>query len=140
MITIFKKNISHLYFLSLAILISGLSTSMFLMSLGSIMLTIVWVLEGNFLEKWNSIKTNRTIQLLILFYFIHVVGLIYTANFEYGFKDLRVKLPLLLFPIILGTISIHNKKSQDRLLIIYILSVIISTFYSFLVYKNVILN
>jgi hypothetical protein len=137
-ITIFKKNISHLYFLSLAILISGLSTSMFLMSLGSIMLTIVWVLEGNFLEKWNRIKTNRTIQLLILFYFIHVIGLIYTTNFEYGFKDLRVKLPLLLFPIILGTISIKDKKKQNLLLVFYILSVLISTFYSFLVYQNII--
>lgn len=138
MISLFKKNISNLYFLSLAILISGLSTSMFLMSLGSIMLTVIWVMEGNFAEKWKGIKTDRRIQWMIAFYLIHVLGLIYTSNFDYGLKDLRVKLPLLLFPLILGTIQFRDKKWLDRLLFIFILSVLISTFYSYLIYKNII--
>jgi hypothetical protein len=137
-LSLFKKNISHFYILSLAVLISGLSTSMFLMSLGSIMLVTVWVLEGNFIEKWNIFKTDRRIQLLIGFYFIHILGLIYTTNFEYGLKDLRIKLPLLLFPLVLGTISKIEKKWLERLLLLFIISVLISTIYSYLVYKNII--
>jgi len=137
-INLFKKNISNLYFIALAILISGLSTSMFLMSLGSIMLISVWVLEGNFQEKWLRLKKNRNAQLLIGFYFIHVIGLIYTINYEYGLKDLRIKLPLLLLPLVLGTITKIEKKWLERLLFIFIASVLFSTFYSYLVYKNII--
>lgn len=111
---------------------------MFLMSLGSIMLTVVWVLEGNFLEKWNAFRVDRRIQWMVAFYLIHVIGLLYTSNFEYGFKDLRVKLPLLLFPLILGTIRFRDKKWLDRLFLIFIISVLISAFYSFLIYKNII--
>jgi O-antigen ligase len=49
-----------------------------------------------------------------------------------------VKLPLLLFPLILGTIPSIDKKRIDALLLIFIGSVLFSTFYSFLIHKNVI--
>lgn len=138
MLNILRKNISLFHFLSLATLISGLSTSMFLMSLGSMMLAGFWLLEGNFGNKWQILKTDRTIQILIAVYFVHIIGLIYTFNFEYAFKDLRVKLPLLIFPILIGTIPFREKKWIDRLLLVFILSVLISTFYSYLVYQNII--
>jgi hypothetical protein len=108
------------------------------MSIGSILLAFVWMLEGNYHEKWKNIISDRRIQLLIAFYLIHVIGLLYTSNFEYGWKDLRVKLPLLLFPLILGTIPSIDKKRIDALLLIFIGSVLFSTFYSFLIHKNVI--
>lgn len=138
MLTIIRKEIQLLYFVVLAVVACGLSTSMFLMSIGSIGLVLVWLLEGNFQEKIQKIKSNKIALLLIAFYFIHVIGLLYTSNFEYGFKDLRVKLPLLIFPLVLVSSVQLERKWIIRILIVFLISVFISTIYSFLIHKNII--
>lgn len=138
MLTSFRQNIQLLYFIVLAVVACGLSTSMFLMSVGSIGLAAIWLIEGNFKNKLSQLKSNKVALLLISFYLIHIVGLIYSNNTEYALKDLRVKLPLFLFPFILATCLQLEKKWLDRILWLFIGSVFVSTFYSFLIHKNII--
>ncbi len=67
----------------------------------SIML-LNWILEGDFKTKFRRIRNNRFAILFIAFYFIHLIGLIYTQNMDSGFFDVQVKLSLLAFPIIIA--------------------------------------
>jgi hypothetical protein len=133
-----RKYIPHAYFLSMALVVCGLSTSMFLMSIGSIGMFFTWIADGNFKNKFISLKTDKRILWMVAFYMVHVFALLYTSNFDYAFKDLRIKLPLLLFPVILGTMPVLKKKQIDLLFILFIAAVTFSTFYSYLVYRDII--
>jgi len=79
-----------------------------------------WLLEGKFKEKFNLARNNIPFIVFEIIYFVHVVGLIYTSNFQYGFLSLKLKLPLLLIPLIIATtkpLSLHDFKLIIRFFI-----------------------
>ena len=83
---------------------------------------------------WNNIKTrfndfihNKIAVVIVLMYLIHFVGLIYTSDFQYAFKDLRIKLPLLVFPLIMSSMKPLNTKQFDTVLWFFISSVLFVT-------------
>ena len=69
---------------------------------------------------WHNIKTrfndfihNKIAVVMVSMYLLHFIGLIYTSDFQYAFKDLRIKLPILVFPLILS--SMNTDSSALRL-------------------------
>ncbi len=66
-----------------------------------VLFALNWIIEGHFKEKARLLKKNFLALTFIGFYGIYLLGLIYTSNFDYAFLDLQIKLPLLLFPLIL---------------------------------------
>ncbi len=127
---------THVFCLSLIVI--GMPFSKFLMSLGTIALIANWFLEGNVREKFNVFFNNKIAVVSTGVFFIFVLGLIHTQNFEYGIKDLRIKLPLLAFPIVFS--STHRLKKNHYFLIVkfFVLAVIASSLYGFLVYKDLV--
>lgn len=88
----------------------------------------------SFKEIWNIIKTrfndfihNKVAVVMASMYLLHIVGLIYTSDFQYAFKDLRIKLPILLLPMILSSMKPLNKKQFDTVLWLFIGSVFFVT-------------
>ncbi len=65
---------------------------------------------------------------------IHIIGLLYTENFEYALKDLKIKLPILLLPIVFASSISLSKKQFERILEILILMAFVSSLYAFYVY------
>lgn len=59
----------------------------------------------NFVEKFARFFRNKAAVVFVSIYLIHLVGLIYTQNFDYALKDLRVKLPLLMLPVVISTME-----------------------------------
>lgn len=83
---------------------------------------------------WNIIKTrfsdfihNRVAVVMVSIYLMHLIGLIYTSDFQYAFKDLRIKLPLLVFPLILSSMKPLTRKQFDTVLWFFIGSVFFVT-------------
>ena len=83
---------------------------------------------------WYNIKTrfnvfihNKVALAIVLMYLIHFVGLIYTSDFQYAFKDIRIKLPLLVFPLIMSSMKPLNSKQFDTILWFFISSVFFVT-------------
>lgn len=83
---------------------------------------------------WSIIKTrfsdfihNRVAVVMVSIYLMHFIGLIYTSDFQYAFKDLRIKLPLLVFPLILSSMKPLNRKQFDAVLWFFISSVFFVT-------------
>ncbi|MBR5602962.1 MAG: O-antigen ligase family protein [Bacteroidales bacterium] len=83
---------------------------------------------------WNNIKTrfddfihNKVAVVMVSMYLMHFIGLIYTSDFHYAFKDLRIKLPLLVFPLILSSMKPLNKKQFDTVIWFFVSSVFFVT-------------
>ena len=83
---------------------------------------------------WHNIKTrfndfihNKIAVVMVSMYLLHFIGLIYTSDFQYAFKDLRIKLPILVFPLILSSMKPLNKKQFDAVIWFFIGSVFFVT-------------
>lgn len=137
-----KKPISQLlrqgYFLGLVMLAASLSLSPFVMSVAQFWLIGIWLIDAilnkDFKEKCRRFGCNKAAVVLVAFYLLHVVGMVYTTDLQYAMKDLRVKLPLLLLPILFSTTPSLDRKHFDLLLNIYVLSVFVATCFSFAAY------
>lgn len=67
------------------------------------LLAFNFLLEGMYKEKAYRLWQNPGFLLLPGFYVLHVAGLLYTDyGWQYAWQDLRIKLPLLALPIIIG--------------------------------------
>lgn len=120
------------YFVCLAIMAASLTLSAFMMSVSQFLMLIVWIFMGDPVgEKLKRFFHNRIAVLLVSLYLLHIVGLLYTTDFQYAFKDLRVKLPLLAFPIILSSVKPLEKRYFDLLMQVYAVAVFVATCISF---------
>ena len=94
-------------------------------------LAYVWQLtKQNFNEKFNRFLHNKAAVIFASIYFMHIAGLFFTANFAYGMKDLKVKFPLLFFPIIFSGMPKLDYHRFRRLLLYYLVAIFIGTLYS----------
>ncbi len=97
-----------------------------------------WLIDGNLKEKVKNFFSNKIALLLSSVYFLHVLGLIYTSDFEYAFKDLRIKLPLLLLPLLFSTAPKFSKNQFENVLLASIGGVTISTLISLFIFLGII--
>ena len=56
------------------------------------LLVINWIAAGNLKQKLNTLQTSKIFWVLISLFLLHLLGLLYTSNFEYAIKDLKIKL------------------------------------------------
>ena len=129
---ILKLPINHqkIYYISLLLVAASLPLSKFAVSVSMITLATNWVWEGRFAEKMKRLKDNPSILIFCGIFVVHLLWLLNTSNFQYAFFDLKNKLILIVFPLIIGT-SPTLKKSQFKfLLLLFSLSVGISTLIS----------
>lgn len=92
-----------------------------------------WVIDGKTVENFNRFKANKIALILCSIYFISLLGLVHTSNFEYGLDDLRRKLPLLL-PMLIAGFSPLTKKELYFLLKVFVAWVVFACCWSFCVY------
>ncbi|MFN4234543.1 MAG: O-antigen ligase family protein [Bacteroidia bacterium] len=76
-----------------------------------ILISLLWLLEGDFKTKFQQIISSKLLWVFISIYLIYLLGMTYTFNTLHGWKDLETKFTLLLFPLIYAT-SINAKKIQ----------------------------
>lgn len=102
------------------------------MSISSITLAAVWVFEGNYIAKWERIKSlSYTPLILAAGFLVHVIWLFNTTNYDYAFHDIVRKLPLLSFPIVIGSMPLLSKRIYELIIGVFIAGLLISTLISF---------
>ena len=102
------------------------------MSISSIILAAAWVLEGDYLAKWERIKKLSYAPLILAVGFlVHVIWLFNTTNYDYGFHDIVRKLPLLSFPIVIGSMPLLSKRIYELIIGVFIAGLLVSTLISF---------
>ena len=133
-----RPYLNQAYLWGLLMMAVGLTLSPFLMGLSQFWLAGVWIIDGvctkSFRSKLSSFVHNKIAILLVSFYLLHVVGLLYTSDFQYALRDLRVKLPILVLPFILSSMPPLDRKRVNLVMLVYVLSVFVATQFSFFTY------
>ena len=137
MIKFLRRNHHNIYFFGLAATAVGLPTSKILMSCGQLLLLVNWLAEGRIKHKLNAFIHNKIALVVSSVFILHLVGLIYTTDFAYAYKDLRLKIPILILTLIVSTSEPLPIKRFYNLLFIFISAVVISTFASMYYYITV---
>lgn len=86
---------------------------------------------NNFIDKFSLFFKNKPALILSSIYLLHIIGLFNTSDLDYALKDLRIKLPLLLYPIVISTMATLKYKRFRLLMLFYLLSVFSGTIISF---------
>jgi hypothetical protein len=99
-----------------------------------------WLLEADFKNKWQRIKSNRLFWILSSVFLIHVIGLLYTQNLMAGLVDIRIKMPLIFLPLIFFSNQPLSAKEIKWVLLCFIMGCITNTawciIYNFVLHAN----
>lgn len=83
-----------------------------------IILTVLnWIIGGDLKSKFSNLIKPKYAFLFISFYLLHLTGLIYSDNMDFGWFDMEVKLSFLIFPLVFfaskpyATFAIDNIKT-----------------------------
>jgi len=86
------------------------------------------LLEGKFLIKVSALLTNPLSLLFILFFLIHLIGILYSSDQKNAWLDIEKKAFFFALPIVLVTSSSLPKEEVHRLFNWFIASCVIATF------------
>ncbi len=91
-------------------------------------------LEGNLKEKLTRLKINNFFLIIFGFYLLHVLGMLWTQNWDYGLNELRQKSSLGIISIIIFSRPMPNKKQLNLLLLAFISTLVLTSISNFIVY------
>lgn len=111
---------------ALGCMVIAIPTSNYLMSLSQFFLAAVWLWDGFYtgiIQKFKIFFRNKVALILTSLFLLHLLGLIYTSDFQYACKDLRTKLPLIILPIMLCSMPLIRKKEFNFILLLYVATI-----------------
>lgn len=117
-----------IYIAGLILFAAGLPLSKTLMTTALGVLAFHWIISKGFkyLPSYNSDR-GKALLLFLMIFLIHIVGLIYTADFDYAAKDIRIKFPLLVLPIFIASAPKITNKQLIIVLKVFVAAVVISS-------------
>jgi hypothetical protein len=137
-----KLNLSHrlIYKFGIILLVISLPLSIYFTSVAEIILLANWILEGKFARKGRILRQRKSILLISGLYIIHLLGVLYSdpENLEYLLGDLKIKLLLLVLPVVIGTSDPFNWKELKTILLLFCLATLSSTLISFGIFLGII--
>ncbi len=108
------------------LLAAGLPLSPSLVSISQGILIINWLAEGNIKNKLHRVWKRKALFFFLLIYFTHLLWLLPTQDFAYAMKDLKIKLPILILPLVLAT-SKNLKESELKLILLVFISAVLTS-------------
>lgn len=117
------------YLFLLICVVVFLPHSRYLTSMTLIGMAAHWIAEGDFKRKFKVLKSNRALLIFISIFLLHLLSLLYSSNLDYGLKDLRIKLPLLSLPLIIGTSAVLSFKEIKLIFSFLFASLFVKTLY-----------
>jgi len=127
-----KLNHFQIYFGLLLAMAASLPLSKGFMSIFTGVLMGHWIIQGQFQAKLRLLKERKSVLLIISVFFVYLVGLLWTNNREWGIHDLKIQLPLLILPLVIGTSVALNYSQVKKIIYVFSAAVIVSSFLSVL--------
>jgi len=125
-----------IYLLGLAAALCALPYSVYILSVGIITIVANWIVEGNWKNKIHRIKTYKSLWAFGLVYISIFLGFFYSNDLRSALIELRFWLPILFVPLVVATTSYLKKVEVFFLLILFSLSVFITTIISLSLYLH----
>ncbi|MFZ4413599.1 MAG: O-antigen ligase family protein [Bacteroidales bacterium] len=129
-------NRNDIYLFGLILLAIGIPLSNFLMSVAQIILLTNWLLDKNLLKKIKIFFSNKPALFFTFIFLLHLIGLLYTSDFNYALKDIRTKVPIIFLPILISSSPLIDRKKFRLILSFFVASVLIATFACYYVYLS----
>ena len=104
------------------------------MSISLIGLTLNWLLELDFHLKWKKIKDQKYLPIILSgLFLIELLWLPISRDTIVGINVLRIKLPLLLLPLIIGSCTSFSKREWKTIITTFFIGILVSTIWVYLV-------
>jgi len=123
------SNITHsqIYFGLLLAMAISLPTSKALMSIVPGFLMLNWLIEGQFVTKLQRLKERKSLQLILSIFFVYLIGLFWTNSLMSGLKDIKIQLPLLVLPLVIGTSAELNYRQVKKIIYLFSAAVVFAS-------------
>lgn len=133
-----QREIWHkrIYWLTLFGVVIGLPLNKVVLSLSGLLMALNWLIEGRFSEKWAQLVKHKTGLLLTIIYLVAGFTLFYSEDISYGLKDLRIKLPMLLFPVVILSSNPLPRELYKKIMLTFVIAVLITTGINFYVFQS----
>lgn len=115
----------NIAFWGMTMIALGLPLSIFLMSVGLIVLIANWLLEGGILTKLKRFFTDPlsiAVSSLFLFY---CLAMLWSTDLAYGLKELKTKIPLMAIPLVLFTGKLPIKERIHQVLLLFVVACLV---------------
>ena len=104
-----------------------LPLSVWLLTFFIIVLLIIWFTDDG-IKKLRHLNTDRrNILIFCIFYLVYLIWMINTSDISSGLRELELKLPLLIFPVVIGLSEPLNQKEIKIVISFFIGGVTISS-------------
>jgi len=121
-----NKNRS-VYIASMAGVAVSLPLSEWLLSVFMIILSIFWIADGGIIKIPLLLSGKRNILIFLVSYIIYMVWMINTSDLHSGLNQLRLKLPLVIFPLVVGLSEPLGSKELRLIVAAFILGAVLSS-------------
>jgi hypothetical protein len=88
------------------------------------------------IKKFIDFFRNKPAMAIASILFLHVIGLVYTTDFNYALKDLRTKLPIFILPLFIATGPRINTRTFYWILAFFIAAVVGGSVYRMILFLN----
>ncbi|MFA5330731.1 MAG: O-antigen ligase family protein, partial [Prolixibacteraceae bacterium] len=78
----------------------------------------------------NQLGIRKSVILLLSVFFVYLVGLLWTKSMQWGIHDLKIQLPLLVLPLVIGTSASLNYLQVKRIILFLAAAVVVASFCS----------
>lgn len=113
----------------------GLPLSKPIMSMGTMLLMLNFLVQADFKSYWENWKSNKVFIWFAIILLLHFISLLWSEDIGYGLTDIRNKLPLFTLPVVLAATPITNKKHINYVLFGLIASLLITSVINFGAYE-----
>ena len=96
---------------------------------------LLWLIRGTFKDDFNELKTNKVVLAVLGFYFLHILGLLWTEDLQWGLNILKKETKFLLLPIMMLFVRFEHIKYY---IYAFLLAMSITELLSYGVWFNVI--
>jgi hypothetical protein len=129
-----EKRVYSLLLIAYSALALGLTFNKVVLSLATILLFLIVLLDFNFQNYKKAILQNKIIQVLLLFLLLHLLSFFWSENVEYFLKDLNSKLPFYTIPLVFVLKPIREKKQTYIIFATFLFSLTLLSLINFISY------
>ena len=129
------RKIIHLqiYFGLLIAMAVSLPMSKALMSIVTGLFMVNWLFDGQFATKMHRLKERKSLLLILSVFLLYLFGLLWTDSLKSGLQDVKIQLPLLIIPLVIGTSEALNFIQVKRIIYAFSAAVIVASLCSIFV-------
>jgi len=105
-----------------------------------ILLALSLLLAGRFSIHLKTLQQNKLIQALLIFWVLHLIGLGWTQDLSYAWGDIRIKLSLLVIPLLLIMLPPSHSMDLKRVLLLFLAGLLSTSLINWVVFQQHLAN